>query len=193
MVTASVYRARAQRPPVDPEPEALHSYSSLQVQVTGRPAEIARKMADSIPDKDLGPEGRETEPHITCRWGLHFMTPSARLRETLRSFGPITATLGKTSLFSNPDADVLKVDVESPDLHRLYKLIGRVVPVHTTHPTYKPHLTIAYLKPGKGKKYAGDASFVGQKMTFNAVTFSGKKGTREGIPLVSMAPVYRVR
>ena len=186
------FRAR-KRPPADDEPAPQREYSSLQVQITGRPAEIARKLGENIPERDLGPDGRENEPHITARWGLHFMTPSARLRESLRSFGPITATLGKTSLFSNPDADVLKVDVDSPDLHRLYKIIGRLVPVHTTHPIYHPHLTIAYLKPGHGKKYAGNSSLYGQKLTFDALTFSGKKGKRETIPLVTKAPIFRVR
>lgn len=186
------FRAR-KRPSADDEPEPQHEYSSLQVQVTGRPAEIARKLSESIPERDIGPEGREAETHITARWGLHFMTPSQRLRDSLRQFGPITATLGKTSLFSNPDADVLKVDVQSEDLHRLYKLIGRLVPVHTTHPTYKPHLTIAYLKPGRGAKYAGNTALSGQKLTFDSLVFSGKKGKRETIPLVSKAPVFRVR
>ena len=146
------------------------------------------KLAESIPDKDLQPEegsswggasvpdGREHEPHITCRWGLHFQSPSKRLRSAIRSFGPIEVAFGKTSLFSNDDADVLKVDINSLDLHRLYKLIGRMVPVHTTHPTYRPHATIAYLKPGRGKKYDGSTALVGQTMTFDRVTFSGKNG-----------------
>lgn len=177
----------------DDEPTPQHEYSSLQVAVTGRPAEIARKLGEGIPARDIGPDGIETEPHITARFGLHFQTPSARLRESLRQFGPITATLGKTSLFSNPDADVLKVDVDSPDLHKIYKLIGRLVPVHTTHPTYKPHLTIAYLKPGRGAKYTGNSSLDGQKLTFNSLIFSGKRGKRETLPLISAAPVFRVR
>lgn len=186
------YRARpAHR---DPEPEPLHDFSSTQVPVTGRPAEIMRKMQAGIQPADVGKEGIEHELHITCRYGLHFQTPSAKLRSVLKEFGPIEIAFGITSLFSIDDADVLKVEVESPDLHRLYKLIGRIVPVRTTHPTYRPHATLAYLKIGRGKKYSGDNSLVGQKLTFNSIIFSGKRGHREALPLGTTPPgPYRVR
>lgn len=178
----------------DPEPEPAHEYSSTQVQITGRPAELMAKLARSIPDADLSSDGREKESHVTVKWGLHFQTPSMRLRAALKDFGPVELTLGKTSLFENADGDVLKVEVDSPDLHRLNKLISRVVPTHSTHPTYIPHATIAYLKRGRGKKYAGDKSVAGTKIHVDSVTFSGKKGKREVLPLGHPRPApYRVR
>lgn len=178
----------------DPEPEPAHEYSSTQIQITGRPAEIMKKLAAQIPDSELAPKGREPEFHVTVKWGLHFQSPSARLRDALRTFGPLTITLGKTSLFRNDDADVLKVDIDSPELHRLNKLISRVLPTHDTHPTYIPHATIAYLKPGMGRKYAGNTSLSGRKLTFDSVKFSGKKGTIENLTLGERMPApYRVR
>lgn len=180
-------------PQKDPEPEPRHDYSNLQVAIVGRAADIMAKLAREVPDKDLTLDGRENDRHITCRWGLHFMSPSARLKAALRDFGPVTVVLGRTSLFRNPDADVLKVEVQSEDLHRLYKLIGRVVPVHTTHPVYKPHATIAYLKPGKGDKYAGNKALDGMKLTFDSVVFSGKNGKRVALPLGAPVGGFRVR
>jgi hypothetical protein len=51
---------------------------------------------------------------------------------------PITVTLGKTSLFENDDADVLKVDVDSADLRRVRKAIGAIVDApRDTHPEYQ--------------------------------------------------------
>lgn len=186
------YRARSV--PRDPEPEPLHDYSSTQVQIIGRPADIIRRMQAQIPASDVGQEGKETNFHCTVKYGLHFQTPSARLREAIRNFGPVTATLGKTSLFANDDADVLKVDVDSPDLRRLNKLISRLVPTHDTHPKYIPHVTIAYLKPGRGKKYVGESALNGSKVTFTSLVFSGKKGHKETIPLSEAVPgPYRVR
>lgn len=181
------------RPRPAAKPEAAHEYSCLMVSLRGDAASALQKMANAIPSKDLAADGIETEPHITCRFGLHFQTPSAKLKAALKDFGPITLTLGKTSLFENDDADVLKVDVDSPDLHRLYQLIGRVVPTHTTHPDYRPHATIGYLRKGKGKKYAGDKALVGQKLTFDSVLFSGKKGTRISLPLGAQKGYKRVR
>ena len=195
--TRGMFGAPAPAPPKDPEPEPAHEYSNTQFQISGRPAEMMARLAKQIDPKDLKAEegasyggsssatGIETEPHITARWGLHFQTPSKKLREAIAGFGPVTVTLKKTSLFSNDDADVLKVDVDSPDLHRLYKLLGRIVPVHTTHPVYHPHATIAYLKPGRGKRYAGDRALEGQKIRFDSILFSGRKGYREILPLTS--------
>lgn len=190
----------------DDEPEPAHEYSSLQVQITGQPATAIRKMGDAIPDKDLQadegssyggasvPDGREHEPHITCRWGLHFQTPTKRLRNAIKDFGPIQITFGKTSLFTGDKADVLKVDIVSPDLHQLYALIGRIVPTHTTFPDYRPHATICYLRPGRGKKYAGNATLAGQKITATSIVFSGKRGHRETLPLTSGSTgPFRVR
>jgi 2'-5' RNA ligase superfamily protein len=186
MITRRIYGKK------DPEP--LRKFSSTQMNITGKPAAIMQKLAKGIPESDLGPDGREDEQHVTVKYGLHFQTPSARLRSALQAFGPVSLTLGKTSLFSNPDADVLKVDVDSPDLHRLNKLITKLLPTEDTHPTYTPHATIAYLKPGRGKKYAGDKALVGQKMTFDSLIFSGKKGHRETLSLEQPTPAaYRAR
>ena len=177
----------------DPEPEPRHDYSSTQVDITGPVAAKIKKLAAAIPDADLGPDGREADCHITARWGLHFATPTQKMRDAIREFGPVKVTLGKTSLFQNSDADVLKVEVKSPDLHRLNALLGRLSPNHTTHPTYIPHATLAYLKPGRGKKYIGDALLDGQQLTFTSLTFSGKNGHRESLPLTGAKVKYRVR
>lgn len=185
---------RARRPKPIPNPEQLHEFSSTQVNLSGRPVEIWRKMQKSIQPGDLGPEGLETTPHITLKYGLHFQSPSARLRKALRTFGPIHATLGQTSLFENDDADVLKVNVDSPDLHRLNRLVSQLMPTKDTHPRYIPHLTVAYLKPGRGKKYEKDRSLAGQKLQFDHVVFSGHHGHMESLALGAPAPgPYRVR
>ncbi len=152
MASAISYRARTAliKPQIsrDDEPEPEHEFSSLQINLPPKIAAAMMKIAAGIDKKDLKPEdaaahngltaddGIEHESHVTARWGLHFQTPSARLRNALKEFGPVTLTLGKTSLFTGGDADVLKIDVDSPDLHRLYSLIGRIVPTHDTHPVH---------------------------------------------------------
>ncbi len=189
----AVYRVR-KPPPKDPDPEPLHDFSSTQVEIYGRAADIARKMQAAIQPSDLGEEGKESDLHVTAKYGLHFQTPSARLHQVLKSFGPVTITLGKTSLFENKDADVLKVDVDSPDLHKLNRLISKTLPTKDTHPKYIPHLTLAYLKPGRGKKYAGEKGLAGQRLTFTSLLFSGRKGHKETLPLAPQpTPSYRVR
>jgi 2'-5' RNA ligase len=185
-------------------PVEEHKFSSTQVQITGPVAKKMEKLALAVPDNDLFREkgaeyggktandGREHEPHITVKFGIEFHTPSKRLRAALAAFGPITAKLGETSLFTGEDADVLKIDVDSPDLHRLNALVKRLSPTHDTFPNYHPHATLCYCIKGTGHKYAGDKTLAGTTLRFTSVTFSGKRGHREVLPLTgSPAPLYR--
>lgn len=164
-------------------PKITHDYSSTQVNLGGAESEALRAHGATIPDNHLAEDGRESAPHITVKYGLHGEKHEP-VQQALNGEGPIAATLGKTSLFSNEDADVLKVDVDSPDLHRLNRKIA-ALPHTDTHPDYKPHLTVAYLKPGEGKRYAGQdvPGVTGKRVTFNSVTFSGKDGNKTEIPL----------
>lgn len=179
-----------------------HSFSNTQVEIPGWHAAALRKMGMRIADADLNAEagggngggssstGRESEAHITVKYGLSDEKPTAELKRALSGFGPVTAKFGKTSLFKNEDADVVKIDIDSPDLRRLNALVAKTVETPgNTHPTYIPHATIAYVKPGKGEKYANDGTLNGQTVTFHEVVFSGKNGERQVIPLT--APKFK--
>lgn len=94
---------------------------------------------------------------------------------TTNSFGPIWMTIGRLSLFQQPEHDVLKLDVESKGLERLNAELGRLPNVQT-HDNYQPHLTVAYLKPGTGYKYLADPSFLEwQSYVFTELTFSDRE------------------
>jgi 2'-5' RNA ligase len=160
-------------------------FSSTQVDLAGKLAKKFKDFGAKIPDSELTEDGREDQPHITVKFGLHDDVPDA-VRELLAGEKPITAKLGKISIFpakEGSDFDVVKVDVESPDLHRLNQKIADARPVTDTHPEYKPHVTIAYVKPGEGKKYVGDTAFEGQEISFDSVTFSGKNREKISVPL----------
>lgn len=168
--------------------EPKHDYSSTQVQLPPSVASGMLRFSENIPNEDLTPEdGREDDAHITVKFGLHDDGPEAitKLRALLAGEPPIKATLGKTSLFENDDADVLKVDIRSPDLARINKKIAEELPNTDTHPEYEPHATIAYLKPGKGKLYDGQTipGATGTAVTFSSIRFSGKDGQQTDIPL----------
>jgi hypothetical protein len=61
-----------------------------------------------------------------------------------------------------------------------------VLPNEQTHPFYRPHLTIAYLRKGEGAKYAGDVRFSGMTLTFDSVTFSPPSEMRDEWPRSEM-------
>jgi 2'-5' RNA ligase len=159
-----------------------HSHSSTQIQAEGALKDKVLAFASKIPDADLADDGRTSDPHVTVLYGLHDDEPD-NARKSLESAGTGTLRLGKISVFdTNPDFDVLKVDVEGDHLHELHELVAKL-PHKNTHPVYNPHLTLAYVKKGRGKDYIGDASFEGQTIDYKDVTFSSRTGTRTRINL----------
>lgn len=148
-----------------------YDFSSTQVKLPVCIADIIKQFASKIPDEELAEDGRELNPHITIKYGIHSTNP--KVVTSLELPCSITVTLGKTSVFELENSDVLKIDVISDDLHKLNDLISSNVKVTNTFPDYIPHATIAYLKPGLGKKYAGNDSFEGLTWTFAKIEFSG--------------------
>lgn len=172
---------------VEAPPEEPRKFSSTQIDLPADVATTITNLARQIPDEDLADKGREDAPHITVKFGLH-TDDVEKVREVLKDEPPITVTLGKTSLFppseSSGNADVVKVDVDSPDLHRLNAKIADALDTTDTHPDYQPHVTVAYVKAGSGKKYEGwIPSGEGTPITINAITFSSKSGETITIPL----------
>ena len=164
-------------------------FSSTQVDL---PAAFGKNVIEMgrrlIPDSDLAGDGREESPHITVKYGLHG-EDVAPLQELLANENPFKVrTAAATSMFPGPpdgDYEVIKVDVRGPEIHRLNKAIANAVPVTDTHPEYIPHLTIAYVKKGKGQKYVGNSlpGVTNQEVTFSELTFSSRNGEEITIPL----------
>jgi 2'-5' RNA ligase len=171
--------------------EESHSFSSTQFDLPEDVAKRVRAHAATIPDDHLAEDGREDSPHITIKYGLHTDDP-AEVRRVVDSFGPVRVTVGKVSVFPASEAlaqrggaqyDVVKYEVDGEDLHRLNRLLSEALPHTDTHPVYKPHMTLAYVKPGLGEKYAGSGPLTGTFLVFDHFTFSGSDGKRSRIAL----------
>lgn len=167
------------------EPSPARKFTSTQVELPPDVGAKLKVLGDQIPPEHLAEDGTEAQPHITVKYGLHDNDPEA-VRQLLADEPPITLTLGKTSIFpagAEGKADVVKVDVDSPDLHRLNAKIAEAFPHTDTHPDYQPHATIAYVKPGLGEQYAGNDALAGQAVTIDRITLSGQDGTLTEISL----------
>jgi thioredoxin reductase len=164
-----------------------YSYSSTQVQLPAMIAERIRDFGLSIPQDDVyagtdaDPLGRETDFHVTVKYGLMSDVTAADVQGIVSDFGPVFLTLGETAVFSVPEYDVLYIRIVSDDLARLNALISQRLPNVDTHPQYIPHATIAYLQPGCGVKYAGRADFVGETATCDGLLFSTADGEKYGV------------
>jgi 2'-5' RNA ligase len=98
--------------------------------------------------------GLETEPHLTVLYGLH---SDVNDQDVLNVFKDVKSSdiqldiLG-IDIFENKQFDVVKMNVKSETLNNLNAEL-RKLPHTSDYPDYKPHITIAYLLPGRGKKY----------------------------------------
>ena len=156
--------------------EEPRKFSNTQINLTGEAKRLLLRLANSIPDSELGEDGREDTPHITVKYGLHTNNPDD-VRSVVSKFGPVSGTLTKLGAFygeqSGKPYDVLFVEVESPDLHRLNSTIASQLDHTDTWPEYRPHATIAYLEAGLASKYVGSNRRLDIPFSADSIVFSG--------------------
>lgn len=128
--------------------------------------------------------GLETEPHCTLLYGLHPEVSLDEVREAMRGRSFAKCVSHNASLFENEKYDVLKYDVEGDNLHETNEILKQF-PYTTDYPDYHPHMTIAYLKPGMGKKYVdvlgGEYGKFDMKPTH--IVYSQTDGTKNKIEI----------
>ncbi len=122
----------------------------------------------------------EQHHHIT----LHVFLPSRptpELSSKIAAMAAFKLDLEGAGCFENKDQDVLYIKVVMNDsLLALHKLLVAEYKVAWPHPEYKPHVTIAFLKPGKGKAYVEalkdfKATVLAKTVNFNEWSGDGDK------------------
>lgn len=152
-----------------------HTYCSTQFNLPHAMALRSMGMADRIDDADLVDKGKEDEPHITVVYGIHDESSRDVIGEILKNQKPIVVTLRKSSLFEKDDCDVVKLDVESPELHELREAILEACPNTQTYSEYQPHVTLAYVQKGAGQKYVGLVDMDGEKVKLAEFCFCDRE------------------
>lgn len=134
-----------------------HKYDYGCVYLSFRIPEIF-KIQDSIDPNDLYEEpgdnyGLETKQHITLLYGFHKEIKVAQIEKIIDKFhANFSVSLKNLSLFKNDRYEVLKFDAVEDTLNQMNRELSKLS--HTTDfPIYRPHLTLAYLKPKTGQKY----------------------------------------
>lgn len=161
--------------------EATYDYATTDIAL---PTEMATFLLNwnelNIPEKvlhkdDDGGKGREDEPHITVKYGLLAKAVPDELRKIAKTTAPFPVNLGKVSLFTtNPEFDVVKLDIDSPALHELNKRVSDAIPHEDTYPTYHPHATLAYVEKGTCDHMVGANPFK-EKDTVNQFMAPGMR------------------
>lgn len=185
--------------------EPNHKFSSTQINMPPELASVIRQLGERIDHHDLQPTdygdlsdtGLELNSHVTVLYGLH-TNDGEELRTLVSGLGPIAIQLGEVSVFhadmstpptpDKPKYDVLKIEVISKGLHELNKALRDNFEHTCTFPEYKPHVTIAYVKPGMGSYYAERLNLLkGKTATFDRLIFSDKNRNHLSLPLCGQA------
>lgn len=108
-----------------------------------------------IDEKDKDEYGYCDYPHITLLWGIHPDEVDMKLVKNFLSILPeIELEIKEIGIFENADYDVVKYDIKvSDDLLKYREIIEQIIPNTQTFKYYHPHMTLAYVKRGEGKKY----------------------------------------
>lgn len=160
-----------------------HSYSCALFALPPQIAETIRRFAKAqIPDADLAEDGREENPHITLKYGLHTQD-GAEVVAAMKGCGPVRVCFGALETFPGEDYDVVYAPVESAGLMEMNKRISAKLEHTDTHPEYRPHATLAYVKAGQGEKYAGSEVLMDLCTTLRHLEFSNKAKQVTRIPL----------
>lgn len=142
------------------------------------------------PNND-GDYGLEDEPHITLLYGIHPDEVDKDLAINLiKTISPIELESKKISIFENEEFDVVKIEIiPNNTLLQLRKILINILPNTQTFKDYNPHMTISYVKKGKGKKYI-EKFKEPIKFNFNKIVYSDSNHEKEFFKLnESMAGV----
>ena len=125
--------------------------------------------------------GREDEIHITALYGIH-TTKIDLVKEIMQDQEPLQIELGKIQIFTSPfKFDVVVVEVISHDLETLHKKLCNNLKFTNKYPQYYPHVTVAYVKKGKGWKHHDLSIWDGLRFSCDYAIFSSSDGFKERI------------
>jgi GGDEF domain-containing protein/2'-5' RNA ligase len=176
------------------EQPTKYKYGNTQANI---PAESEASKAieatrTQIADADLAGDGKDIGGnHITVRYGIDGDDVEG-IRAFLEAQAPFEARLGKTEKFepskSSDGAAVIQAPVEAPELHRLNTELAKHGNfIEPTFPEYKPHTTIAYVKPEVADKYVGMDATDGKTFAVDEIAISKRDGSQEVVKLKGRA------
>lgn len=131
--------------------------------------------------------GLEDEPHCTLLYGLDPSVTLDQVKEKISQFEFGDLIAYNASLFENDKFDVLKFDMRYPIrggafLHQCNKALCEL-PYKSDFPDYHPHMTVAYIKPGMGKKYSYLLKDKEYDLKPTSIVYSEADGTKTKIKI----------
>lgn len=122
--------------------------------------------------------GIQENPHLTLLYGLKSNITKEQVEQVLQKAidgDKIIIEIENIGLFENDNFDVVKFNIKKTEqLQKLFDSLSEL-PNENTFPDYNPHMTIAYVKKGLGKKYTKTYS---HKVSSNDICYSMANGEK---------------
>jgi 2'-5' RNA ligase superfamily len=186
------------------EPQFKFGSTQTNIPADSPAAKALAAARDRISKSDLMPSGMggnqtglETEPHVTVRYGIQG-DDTAGIKAFLAQQAPFEASLGKTGKFPPSEhsdgAAVIIAPIEAPELHRINAELEKHGDfAEPSFPEYKPHATIAYVKPESADRYTGMTVTDGKKFRVDSIAISDRNGNQEVVKLEGAAAAPKKR
>ena len=167
-----------------------YEYGCAMLYFTFPEMEYLHKMVnpeDIYTEEDDSSFGLENEPHTTLLFGLHNTVSLSDVKNVMDEFKFGNLVAHNPSLFRNEKYDVLKFDIKYSTkgdefLHKCNEKLKKF-PHTSDFPNYHPHMTLAYLKLGKGIKYIRKIGMIEYNLTPEYGVYSQPNGNKTKISL----------
>lgn len=164
-------------------------FYSIQVYLPKRLQQILDSLRNCIIDKDNITQKLEDDYHVTIIYGLNYPTVYD-IQRCLKKYGKncIKFKLSEINIFSpsesHDESDVAHIQIKSQDLEKLHSIIKENLDNEETFPTYKPHITLAFVKPNSCNKIRGLRPFNNIVVNVHRIILSDPNWRHIKIPLL---------
>lgn len=139
-----------------------------------------------IPDSILyikdGDYGRELETHATVLYGFNPDLTDKDVNKIIENTPCFKIKIEGMDIFRKDEYDVIILKVSSDELSNLNK-ISKTYPNENDYPDYKPHITLAYVKPGEGEKYKNKKAEIDASVLCDKIVYSSSNKEKTVYPL----------
>jgi hypothetical protein len=108
---------------------------------------------DIYNDSKTDDYGLQKEPHVTLLDNIDPKVEWLDFKDFILPLDDFTAIIPSISYFVQDEFEVLKFDVTCENAEIVHDRLVEHIKSDTDYPNIDLHITIAYLKPGKAKKY----------------------------------------
>jgi 2'-5' RNA ligase len=162
--------------------ETKYDFGCVMAQIPPNVSPLLIKFGQELITDDLlffdptGQEdfGREKEPHITIKFGLTQRYSQQQMSEFLKGAKPFSIMIQSLGIFETPRFDVVKFNVQGDEELLRLRGVFNALPNEDAHKEYHPHITVAYVKKGIGKRFENRSGRGFSRIPINLIKFSDK-------------------